>query len=279
MVTKKDCASFLPDALREFLQGAKKLAIAFSGGVDSRFLCHAARLCHCDILALHVSGPQISGRETAWAREWAQKKGVTYQELAYNSLAVDAVAHNTRLRCYHCKKNMLITLKKWLLETGETDRIICDGANTDDQRVWRPGSRAAQEEGVISPLALAGMGKADIRRIGAETGLDWPEQPSRPCLLTRFAYETPINPDLLRHIDSLEADIADILIKAETPVDFRLRFLPGPELHITRAPCELEAELRASLAKNGLPDCPIKVMPDLSGFFDKLDTKKKKTEP
>lgn len=55
----EDLPIVLPEAFAAALRGLPPLAVAFSGGLDSRFLCHAARLCGCDVLALHARGPHI----------------------------------------------------------------------------------------------------------------------------------------------------------------------------------------------------------------------------
>ncbi len=79
-------AEKLPEALRDFLRDAGPLCVAFSGGLDSRFLCHAALLCHCDILAVHASGPHIPANETAYVRAFAKKCGLPLEIVEYDPL-------------------------------------------------------------------------------------------------------------------------------------------------------------------------------------------------
>ena len=64
-------AGQVPAALARVLGGLPRMAVAYSGGLDSRFLCHAALLCGCDVLAVHVSGPHIPAQESAGATAWA----------------------------------------------------------------------------------------------------------------------------------------------------------------------------------------------------------------
>lgn len=56
-------AALAPAALAKVLEGLPRIAVAYSGGLDSRFLRHAALLCGCDVLAVHVFGPHIPPQE------------------------------------------------------------------------------------------------------------------------------------------------------------------------------------------------------------------------
>ena len=42
---------------------------------------------------------------------------------------------------------------------------IAEGSNVDDDGDYRPGKRAVQEAGVISPLKEAGLTEAEIRQL------------------------------------------------------------------------------------------------------------------
>ena len=48
-----------------------QFALAYSGGLDSRFLAHAAALANLDPILLHAHGPHIAADENRYAREWA----------------------------------------------------------------------------------------------------------------------------------------------------------------------------------------------------------------
>ena len=90
------------------------------------------------------------------------------------------MASGDRRRCYACKRNLFSLLK------ARTDLPLCDGTNASDAGQYRPGIRAVEELGILSPLASAGLTKADIHRCAALTGMEDPEQKARPCLLTRL---------------------------------------------------------------------------------------------
>lgn len=170
----EDLPIVLPEAFAAALRGLPPLAVAFSGGLDSRFLCHAARLCGCDVLALHARGPHHSaGRERA-GRAMGAGELPPLLLVDFDPLALPEVAANSRERCYGCKKGLIATLRMALRETeserDESRRLLCDGSNADDLRAFRPGLRALAEAGVRSPLAEAGLSKETIRALAASTG-------------------------------------------------------------------------------------------------------------
>ena len=132
------------------------LAVAFSGGLDSRFLCFALRRAGCDVLALHATGPHVPQAESEAARRWARAQGLPLLEVRHDPLSLPEVAVNSRERCYACKRALMRRLREALAAAGGC-RILCDGSNADDLTAFRPGQRAVREAGVLSPLALAGQ--------------------------------------------------------------------------------------------------------------------------
>jgi uncharacterized protein len=83
--------------------------------------------------------------------------------------------------------------------------ILVDGTNADDLSDYRPGAKAAQENGVRSPLAEVGMTKADIRERSRARGLPTWAKPSSPCLASRIPYGTRVTPERLQRIDRAES--------------------------------------------------------------------------
>ncbi|MGE9984186.1 PP-loop family protein [Desulfovibrio sp. SGI.169] len=264
----------LPEDFVRVLRALPPLAVALSGGLDSRFLCHAARLCGCDVLALHARGPHIPPEESAQAAQWARDVGLPLLMLDFDPLALPEVARNSRERCHGCKKELIAALRALLRErrAGESrDRLLCDGSNADDLRAFRPGLRALAEARVRSPLAEAGLGKPAIRALAAATGLDRPEQQARPCLLTRLAYGLSPDAALLARLARAEAALARLPAPEDGwPAlgDFRLRLRPAPLLQVTRLPEALRPRVEALLAAHGFAPCDIRRADDISGFFD-----------
>lgn len=261
--------------LGEALAGLPRMAVALSGGLDSRFLCHMALASGCDVLALHADGPHVPPAESEAARRWARERGLRLLDVAYAPLALPEVATNSRERCYACKRGLLAALRRALAAAGEADRVLCDGGNADDLHAFRPGLRAVAEAGVRSPLALAGLGKDAIRALARATGLEHPDQAARPCLLTRLAYGMRPRARLLARLARAEAALAAL---DETDRDahgpeggfgeFRLRLTPEPLFQAMRLPARLEGAVEELLAAQGFAPAVLRATGTVSGFFD-----------
>lgn len=202
----------LPEELTRVLRGLPPLVVALSGGIDSRFLCHAAQLCGCGVLAVHARGPHIPAGESAWALSWTQRRGLPLLVVDFDPLPLPEVTNNSQERCYACKTGLLAAIGAALTQAGQPGRILCDGSNADDLNTFRPGLRALKEAGVVSPLAQAGMSKAAIRAAARATGLDDPEQRARPCLLTRLAYGLEPQRETLVRLAAAEEELAALTL-------------------------------------------------------------------
>ena len=275
------------------------LALAFSGGLDSRFLACFAQGLGLRPLLLHVTGPQLAESDSAQARVWARQRGLELLCLRINPLDRPELAANGRNRCYFCKKTLMQamqdTIRKHRGDHRREDRknnrqkvgpplLLCEGSNASDLSEYRPGIKALQELGIRSPLAESGLTKPEIRLLAGQLDLDRPNQRPRPCMLTRFAYDLPPTTEALLALARAEAAIEMILLErygeSRLP-DYRLRKLSADrqELHIdARAQQELdEAGLAARLAEavhsiTGLPLAAIRFEAKLSGFFDRASS-------
>ena len=250
-----------------------RFALAYSGGLDSRFLAHAAKLLKFQPVLLHVTGPHVPPEESDFARSWAKEQQLDFREIPVNALSVPAVAEGARDRCYACKYAMFSRLAQ------ECDLPLCDGTNASDASAYRPGIRAVRELGVVSPLALAGMTKNDIHLTAEETGMTLPWQKARPCLLTRLPYGTRPDAETLADLAEGERAVRRALEEAGLPqVDFRLRLVAPDrlELHLTASDmASLPEDLGAALLQSVHAAVPNRTQPvlsvqeSLSGFFDR----------
>ncbi len=282
-------ADQVPAALAAVLRGLPRVAVAFSGGLDSRFLCHSALLCGCDVLAVHVYGPHIPPQESAGAATWARGRGLRLRTARFDPLALAEVETNSPQRCYGCKTGLVALLRGELAPMAEAhDRVLCDGTNADDLQAYRPGLRALEEGRVRSPLAEAGLTKAQVREAARATGLDRPWQRARPCLLTRLAYGMRPEADTLARLAAAEADLAALGETASAQGeaqgaalaakqdggragalgDFRLRLTPEPVLQAEKLPKELFQELQNILIRHGFWPCRLEAGGNISGFYD-----------
>lgn len=191
------------ERLLELLNEMECVAVAYSGGVDSAFLAKVAR----DVLGdratavLGVSST-VARSELAGARKLARDAGLELVEIETRELEDPNYAANPTNRCYFCKSELFDEIREWA--DGRGIPWICDGANADDSGDWRPGSQAAAERSVRSPLAEAGLTKAEIRQISQQLGLPTWDKPSIACLGSRFPYGTTITAEALRQVDKAE---------------------------------------------------------------------------
>jgi pyridinium-3,5-biscarboxylic acid mononucleotide sulfurtransferase len=247
-----------------------ELALAFSGGLDSRFLAHAMQLAGVPCQLFHCSGAHVAQAESRYAQHWATKQGLPLTLLPCNPLLLPAVAAGSKERCYACKHALFSQILAQL--QGQT---LCDGSNMSDAAQFRPGRRALHELGIVSPLALAGITKAQVRMLAQQTGLENPMQQARPCLLTRLPYGMPPSPALLRRLELCETIVLAVFeqhYSAQNQPDFRVRCLAtgGLVIHCTHMPDKnVCLSLYTALAKHGLA-APVEVIEKLSGFFDRM---------
>ena len=259
------------DGLLARLRGLGPLVVAFSGGVDSRFLAHAAVHAGAAPVLVHVRGPHVAPAETAYALHWARGRGLEVLALDLDPLSLPEVAAGGRERCYACKSFLFREIARYAAGT------LCDGTNASDASAFRPGLRALRELGVLSPLAEAGLAKDDIRSLGRLTGLEWPEQQSRACLLTRLPYGVPPDGAVLARLAEGERVVEGLLREAgfgDAPFRVRLSANGGCELHVAAASLsrKLTEQLAGALRDAGLPFSTVRCMNEVSGYFDTMNS-------
>lgn len=254
--------------------GREAVAVAYSGGVDSRFLCHALLRAGLDVLALHARGPHVPEAESRLARRRAEEAGLPLEETEFQPLEIPGVRENGPRRCYFCKAALMRRLRETLARReagGEAPRLLCDGSNADDLKAYRPGLQALREAGVFSPLAVAGFDKKAVRAAGAATGLVDPLQAARPCLLTRFAYGTTPDASLLRRLAGAEEALAGLKGPDGRPLlgDFRVRLTPAPLVQAQRLPETALPRIDAVMTRCGLAPWEYREEAVISGLYDR----------
>ena len=82
--------------------------------------------------------------------------------------------------------------------------VVVDGSNHDDLSDYRPGTKAARERKIRSPLAECGFTKPEIRQLAQFWGLPTWDKPASPCLSSRIAYGERVTPERLTMIEQAE---------------------------------------------------------------------------
>jgi len=178
-----------------------KAVVAFSGGLDSSFLLHAARQALGDgVLAVTLVTAYMPQSEIEEAKRFARDMSVRHLALAVPF--PEALRDNPPQRCYLCKLGLYSLIKK--LAAGEAIAHVLDGTNLDDLDDYRPGLKALGELGVVSPLLCAGLTKNDIRELSREHGLPTWDKPAGACLLSRLPHGRRVEDTELRRIDQAE---------------------------------------------------------------------------
>ena len=197
------------ERLQTILNGWGRVAVAFSGGVDSTFLLKVAHdLLGENAIALTAVSCTLPKREREEARAFCEREGVRQIPLDPHELDSEAFRSNPPDRCYHCKHTTFSAFRKAAAELGFT--VVADGSNADDTGDYRPGMRAAAELDVKSPLRDAGLTKADIRELSRKLGLPTWDKPSAACLASRVAYGEEITAEKMRRVDEAEAFLRDL---------------------------------------------------------------------
>ena len=177
--------------------------VAYSGGVDSTLLAfsgHAVLGPRCK--AVLATSDTYPSNEVESARSLARHLGLNLIEVETCELSDPRFAANPPERCYYCKME-LFGLITHVADVHGLE-YIADGSNADDFTDFRPGSKAAAEYKVVSPLQDVGMTKDDIRAVARELGLPNWDKPSMACLASRFPYGTPISEAGLERVAAAE---------------------------------------------------------------------------
>ena len=159
------------ETLVAWLRAAGRVAIGFSGGVDSAYLAVVARrtLGADNVLAIIGRSASYPAEQWATARGVAQSFGIEVLELDTDELNDPRYAANPSNRCYFCKTELWSKLVP-RARAGGFD-VVADGTNADDLGDHRPGAQAAREYLVASPLAELGFTKAEIRERSRALGI------------------------------------------------------------------------------------------------------------
>ena len=185
--------------LQNYLNNLEKqgICLAFSGGIDSILLLYLCK--DLNILAVTINSNLQTEEEINFTKQICSLLSVRQVILDIDIFQNPLILSNPKDRCYHCKKMMF----EKIIDTAGKNRcnIIIDGTNFDDLKVYRPGRKALDESGVISPFAKFEITKNEIREYAKNLGITHYNKPSAPCLATRFPYGTNLTNEKLQMVE------------------------------------------------------------------------------
>lgn len=193
--------------LKNYLSALKSAAVAYSGGVDSTLLLYTASIIpDLKLKAYTVKNAMIPEEEVTAAVNTAKQFGIDHQIIDIDILSFEKITSNTPERCYYCKTVILKEVIKSAAVHGIS--VILEGSHSGDMNDYRPGLKAINELGVISPLKNAGFDKNRIYELSAYLNLPTSGKESYPCLATRIPYGTHIKIEDLKKAETAEKIIA-----------------------------------------------------------------------
>ena len=197
------------EELEKLLESYKRVAVAFSSGVDSTYLLKMAqKVLGENVIAVTASSCSFPKRELEEAKTFCRENGIRHIVVESEELDIDGFRQNPKNRCYLCKHELFEKIRSIAKENGiET---VVEASNTDDDGDYRPGLVAVKELGIESPLRRVGLSKKEIREYSKELGLPTWNKQSFACLSSRFVYGETISEEKLAMVDQAEQLLLDM---------------------------------------------------------------------
>jgi uncharacterized protein len=210
------------DDLVEWFDEKSRTMVALSGGVDSALVAYAAyKKLGGMALAVTADYKTLPRDELADARRVCSEIGMRHVILEYDELENEDFVRNDSSRCFHCRMDLGTRLNGLARQHDVT--TIVDGTHADDMGEYRPGIAALRQNGIMSPLAILGISKPQIRRAAEYVGLSVHDKPSNACLASRIPWGQRVTAERLARIEFGES-----IIRQMTPArQVRVRDLDG----------------------------------------------------
>lgn len=209
--------------IHEFFTINSRIAVALSGGVDSAVLLYLAEKYGKSVKAYFVKSEFQPAFELDDALSICNTLNAKLEIIDLSVLSDDSIVSNPQNRCYYCKKAIFGSIVQKAKSDGYD--IVLEGTNATDDIADRPGYKALQEMGVISPLRLYGFTKCDIRQLAKENNIPVSSKPSYACLATRVPTGMQITEEILHITEKAERELFSLGFS-----NFRVRYCDGNAL-------------------------------------------------
>lgn len=227
--------------LKDFFSEYPKVAVAFSGGVDSSYLLYVAKQYCKEVRAYFLKSEFQPQFELNDAMRLASELEVPLQIITCSVISSDVAFHNPPDRCHHCKRLTFQAIRKATADDGFA--VLIDGTNASDDPATRPGMRAISEFSVLSPLRECGLTKAQIRKLSKEAGLFTWDKPAYACLATRVPFGEKITKEKVEATEAAEDFLFSLGLK-----NFRVRrFRDAAKIEVTSNQIEIIIKNREAI--------------------------------
>jgi len=192
------------DRIREIIREAAqpdRVLVGFSGGMDSSLLLWESvqTLGPERVTAVTATSLTSFPEELESGKAFAGSLKVKHFVAPTGECQDPAFLANTEERCYVCKRIRYEMMRGLGQELGIS--VVFDGTQADDKPEERPGMRALEELGIRTPLAEAGVAKAEVKELLRAAGFPaLAHKISQSCLATRIPTGYPITPTALERL-------------------------------------------------------------------------------
>jgi len=189
--------------LKVFFKENPKVALGFTGGINSTYLLYIGKQCGADIRAYYFKTAFQPWHELDNVMQLSKRFHVELKILEYDVFQNENIIKNNIDRCSLCKKKMFSIIRKQAIKDGFTTLIEGSDASEEVCTKFNLNSKVS----LNSPLKELGITKTKVRMLSKKAGcLAW-DKPAYSCLVAQIPVGTPITKEILQRIEHVERDL------------------------------------------------------------------------